>query len=175
MIFYLATAILLHLLPDPCEKIAAPTKGQIWKFDYVWYYSPLKLRTNSLCANDTQEFFYIKQRDRASFIAMKKVKITKESSCKNNSLFNGKQKLFRGMLDSSKEGNANLSTVKEKEILTEIALLNDKIDHAGTYDCTPLNTKGVTDPDDMWETCECILYGFYTGGKMGLSERIIQR
>ena len=65
--------------------------------------------------------------------------------------------------------------MKEKEILTEIALLNDKIDHAGTYDCTPLNTKGVTDPDDMWETCECILYGFYTGGKMGLSERIIQR
>lgn len=79
------------------------------------------------------------------------------------------------MLDSAREGNANLSTAKEKEILTEIALLNDKIDHAGTYDCTPLNTKGVSDPDDMWETCECILYGFYTGGKIGLSERITQR
>jgi hypothetical protein len=172
MILYLATAILLHLLPDPCEKIPAPAKGQIWKFDFVWHYSPLKLRNNSICGNDLHDYFYIKQRDRASYIAMKKVKITKESSCKNNSLFNGKQKLFRGMLDSAKEGNTYLSVSKEKEILTEIALLNDKIEHAGTYDCTPLNTKNVTDPDAMWEECECILYGFYTGGKVGLVERV---
>ncbi len=172
MIFYLATAILLYLLPDPCEKIPAPTKGQIWKFDFVWNYSPLKLRNNSICGSDALDYFYVKQRDRASYIAMKKVKITKESSCKNNSLFNGKQKLFRGMLDSAKEVNVDLSSSKEKEILTEIALFNNKIEHAGTYDCTPLNTKGVTDPDDMWETCECILYGFYTGGKFGLAERV---
>lgn len=172
MFLYLATAILLHLLPDPCEKIPAPTKGQIWKFDFVWHYSPLKLRNNSICGSDLQEYFYIKQKDRASYIAMKKVKITKESSCRNNSLFNGKQKLFRGMLESVKEANASLSLAKEKEILSEIVILNDKIDHAGTYDCTPLNTKGVTDPDDMWETCECILYGFYTGGKLKLTERI---
>ncbi len=172
MFLYLATAILLHLLPDPCEKISAPSKGQIWKFDFVWHYSPLKLRNNSICGSDLQEYFYIKQKDRASYIAMKKVKITKESSCRNNSLFNGKQKLFRGMLESVKEANMNLSLAKEKEILSEIVNLNDKIEHAGTYDCTPLNTKGVTDPDDMWETCECILYGFYKGGKLEVAERI---
>jgi hypothetical protein len=76
------------------------------------------------------------------------------------------------MLESVKEANTNLPASKEKEILSEIALLNDKIEHAGTYDCAPLNTKGVTDPDDMWETCECILYGFFAGGKLKLTERV---
>ena len=76
------------------------------------------------------------------------------------------------MLQSVKEDNTNLSSIREKEILTEIALLNDKIEHAGTYDCSPLNTKNVTDPDVMWEECECILYGFYPQGKLGLLERV---
>ncbi|MBK8394312.1 MAG: hypothetical protein IPL26_03580 [Leptospiraceae bacterium] len=172
MFLFLATAILLYLEPNPCDKITAPQKGEIWKFDFVWHYSPLKLRNNSICGNDIQEYFYIRQKDRASYIAMKKVKITKESSCRNNALFNGKQKLFRGMLQSVKEDNTNLSSIREKEILTEIALLNDKIEHAGTYDCSPLNTKNVTDPDVMWEECECILYGFYPQGKLGLLERV---
>lgn len=172
MFTILATAILLYLEPNPCEKVNSPKKGEIWKFDFVWHYSPLKLRNDSICGSDIQEFFYIKQRDRASYIAMKKVKITKESSCRNNSLFNGKQKLFRGMLKSVMAENQSLPSTKEKQILTEIALLNDKVDHAGTYDCSPLNTKNVTDPDAMWEECECILYGFYTGGKQGLKERV---
>jgi hypothetical protein len=64
MFVYLATAILLYLLPDPCEKIPAPTKGQIWKFDFLWHYSPLKIKNNNLCGNDTQEYFYIKQIER---------------------------------------------------------------------------------------------------------------
>ncbi len=172
MFTILATAILLYLEPNPCEKVTPPKKGEIWKFDFVWHYSPLKLRNDSICGSDLKDFFYIRQRDKASYIAMKKVKITKESSCKNNSLFNGKQKLFRGMLKSAVEENQSLPAMKEREILTEIALLNDKIDHAGTYDCSPLNTKNVTDPDAMWEECECILYGFYKGGKQGLKERV---
>jgi len=172
MFTILATAILLYLEPNPCAKVTSPKKGEIWKFDFVWHYSPLKLRNDSICESDLQEFFYIRQRDRASYIAMKKVKITKESSCRNNSLFNGKQKLFRGMLKSAVAENQSLPSMKEREILTEIALLNDKVDHAGTYDCSPLNTKNVTDPDTMWEECECILYGFYNGGKQGLKERV---
>ena len=76
------------------------------------------------------------------------------------------------MLKSVMTENQSLPSTKEKQILTEIALLNDKVDYAGTYDCSPLNTKNVTDPDAMWEECECILYGFYTGGKQGLKERV---
>jgi hypothetical protein len=171
MFLILATAILLNLQPD-CNKLPSPSKSEIWKLDSVWNYSPFKIRNNSICGNDLKEFFYIKQRGRASYIAMKKVKITKESSCKNNSLFNGKQKLFQGMLETSNEANLVLSQLHEKEILNEIALLNDKVEHAGTYDCIPLNTKNVSDPDAMWEECECVLYGFFTGGKMGLTDRI---
>ena len=172
MFFILATAILLYIEPNPCDKIPTQKKGEIWKFDFVWHYSPLKLRNDSICGNDMQEFFYIRQRDRASYIAMKKVKVTKESSCRNNALFNGKQKLFRGMLKSALEENQSLPSLKERDILTEIAILNDSIEHAGTYDCSPLNTKNVTDPDNMWEECECILYGFYKNGKQGLKERV---
>jgi hypothetical protein len=172
MFYILATAILLYLTPEPCEKIPAPKTGDIWKLDSTWYYSPLKLRNNTICNGDTKYFFYIKQRDRASYIAMKKVKITKESSCRNNSLFNGKQKLLRGMLESAREDNTAITPLKEKEVLTEIAALNSKVEHSGVYDCVPLNTKNVTDPDAMWEECECIIYGFYEGGKIGLTNRI---
>ena len=65
-----------------------------------------------------------KTKDRASYIAMKKVKITKESSCEIILLTESKS-FFIGMLESVKELMRGFFS-KRKENLSEIVILNDK-------------------------------------------------
>jgi hypothetical protein len=42
----------------------------------------------------------------------------------------------------------------------------------GIETATTLEREARDSANDMWETCECILYGFYKGGKLELAERI---
>ncbi|HNC00400.1 MAG TPA: hypothetical protein PLS71_19295, partial [Leptospiraceae bacterium] len=134
MLLILANAILLYLVPDPCEKINTPNKQEIWKLDQVWHVSPLNLQKKFYCKEDKLEYFYIKQRDRSSLVAIQKVKITKESSCRNNALFSGKRKLFQGMIQSVKAANNHNPLRSEQTLLSKILSFNESTDHAGTYE-----------------------------------------
>lgn len=175
MLFVFANAILLYLSPDPCEKVLKPSNNEIAKLDQIWHVSPAKLRNTFYCKDDKKEYYYIKQKDKASYVALTKVKITKESSCRNNSLFNGKRKLFLGMIQSAKVANPNLPQAKESYLLKKIISVNDNSEHASTLQCFPLNTKNVKDPDDMWDECECVLYGFFPNGIDGILNEIVDK
>jgi hypothetical protein len=155
-----------------CDKITTPRSEEIWALSIEggWSFAPQKLETGDTNSCDKKESFYKQFSNTESYVAEKQVPKTKKSSCTNNVLFHGKDKLYNLMIDKTlKEDSTEADSTKldKPKLLSEIIQYNNEgKKRSFYYECMP------TDPEKRWDKCTCVLYASYPNGKSGLIDRI---
>lgn len=153
----------------PCERIAVPSLEDIWALSVEggWSHHPEKISTNNVCRGDLQEYFYKQYSNNESYVAEKHVPRTRKSSCTNNVLFHGKDKLYNLMIEKTAKEEAPSASYDLESVKKDVVTYNTEgKKRSFFYECRP------TDPQKRWDTCTCVLYSTYRNGKSGLSERI---
>jgi hypothetical protein len=154
-----------------CVRIAPPSSEDIWKIaeDGNWSYSPKNLKLGEICREETKESFYKIYQNSESYVAETQVPKTKRSSCINNVLFHGKDKLYDLMLEKTAKDTGIQDY--EKERFTKVK--NETIEYNTAekgrsfyYECKPTDSQGA------WNTCKCVLFASYAGGEDSLGKRM---
>jgi len=155
-----------------CIKVASPSKEDIWSLAEKggWSYSPKLLEKSEVC-EDLKESFYKIYYNTDSYVAETQVPKTKKSSCINNVLFHGKDKLYDLMLEHTAklEGIDNYEKDRYTKVKNEVIEYNTaEKGRSFYYECRP------TDPTGSWNKCVCILFASYPSGRKGLGLRLKQ-
>jgi hypothetical protein len=162
--------IVEYISNTDCPKVKTPSKEDIWKLAEKgdWSYHPSILKTGEACKDDWKESFYKVYHNTESYVAETQVPKTKQSSCINNVLFHGKDKLYNLMIEKTFQENGR--TFKDpseyESIKKDIIAYNNKVKgRSFYYECIP------TDPNKNWDKCSCVLYSSHEKGKVGLLDR----
>lgn len=154
-----------------CTKTNPPSREDIWTLAEKgdWSYSPPLLEKSSVCQEDPKETFYKIYQNTDSYVAETQVPKTKKSSCINNVLFHGKDKLYDLMLDHTAKfmGITNYEKEKFTKVKNETIEYNTAEKGRSFYfECRP------TDPQGSWNKCTCVLFASYPNGRTGLGTRM---
>ncbi|MDX1959944.1 MAG: hypothetical protein SFU98_15340 [Leptospiraceae bacterium] len=155
-----------------CEKISSPKSIDIWSLakEGGWSFEPNKIKTGTVDSCDKEIVFYKEFSNTESYVAETQVPRTKKSSCTNNVLFHGKDKLYNLMIDKTAKENLSLedqNRINKPELLKEIISYNNEGKLRSFYfECIP------TDPKKNWDKCSCVLYASYKDGKNELISRM---
>ena len=152
-----------------CNPVSTAGHAEIWNLaeEGNWYYSPNQMSKGELCKEEPMESFYKIYSNTESYVAETQVPKTKKSSCINNVLFHGKDKLYQLMLEKTAKEELKTELPSFANVKKEtIEYNNAEKGRSFYYECKP------TDPQKKWDKCTCLLYASYGGGKEKLAERL---
>lgn len=164
----------LYVEPAGCAKVKTPSSDDIWHLSENgdWSYPPNMLELGITCKDEKKEFFYKQFANTESYVAEKQVPSTKKSSCINNVVFHGKEKLYTQMVEKTKSEELNrdmAQKVDSKIVVRDLVEYNNSgRGRSFYYECK------ATDPQKRWDKCACVLFASYTDGKEGLAERMVK-
>ena len=167
-------ASFLYVEPTGCAKVKTPSTDDIWQISEngEWSYPPNLLELGITCRDEKKEYFYKQFANTDSYVAEKQVPATKKSSCINNVVFYGKDKLYSQMIEKTK--SEELTRDMAQRVDSKI-VFKDLLDYNNSargrsfyYECR------ATDPGKKWDKCACVLFASYMDGKEGLADRMVR-
>jgi hypothetical protein len=164
----------LYVEPIGCNKIKTPSSDDIWQISESgeWSYPPNLLELGITCREEKKEFFYKQFANTESYVAEKQVPATKKSSCINNVVFHGKDKLYSQMVEKTKSEELSkemAQRVDSKTVFRDVVEYNNSgRGRSFYYECR------ATDANKRWDKCACVLFASYTDGKEGLADRMVR-
>jgi hypothetical protein len=163
-----------YVEPMGCNKVKTPSSEDIWQISETgeWSYPPNFLELGITCKEEKKEYFYKQFSNTESYVAEKQVPATKKSSCINNVVFHGKDKLYTQMVEKTKTEELSkemAQRVDSKMVFRDVVEYNNSAKgRSFYYECK------ATDSQKRWDKCACVLFASYTDGKEGLADRMVR-